>query len=142
MSDQPLYLETNTTAAYQLNWSLSVFGKESLPSPQDCIESLRKSVERDQLKILEFFSKPPNIVQFFISSQPNARPSQIIRSLKGRWQNIVRDITPIDFRRNYRISAVGTSNSEVLDAYVAKQTCSTRDGRFSCSIDDRSDSIS
>ena len=121
MSSNPLYLPTNTTAAYQLNWSLSVFGKVSLPTPQACIEPLRESVARDDLKILEFLHRPPNVVLFFVSSQPHTSPSQIIRSIKGRWQNISRPLEQIDFRRNYRISAVGTAKSEVLDAYVQKQ---------------------
>ena len=121
MSAPTLYSPENTNAAYQLNWSLSVFGKESLPSPQICIDSVRESVARDNFKILEFRHRPPNVAQFFVSSQPQTSPSQIIRSVKGRWQNISRPIEPIEFRRNYRISAVGTSNSEVLDAYVQKQ---------------------
>ena len=121
MSSNPPYLPTNTTAAYQLNWSLSVFGKESLPSPQACIEQLRESLARDNLKILEFLNRSPAVAQFFVSSQPHTNPSQIIRSVKGRWQNISRAIQPIEFCRNYRISAVGTANSEVLDAYVQRQ---------------------
>jgi REP element-mobilizing transposase RayT len=121
MSAQPLYTLTNTTAAYQLNWSLSVFGNDSLPSPQICIELLREAVARDHLKILDFRFRAPNVAQFFISSQPSTNPSQIIRSVKGRWQNISRPTHPIEFRRNYRITAVGTSNTNVLDAYVRKQ---------------------
>ena len=121
MSSNLLYLRSNTTATYQLTWSLSVFGKESLPSPQTCIEPLRESVTRDELKILEFLHRPPNVALFFLSSQPQTSPSQIIRSIKGRWQNISRPIEQIDFRRNYRISAVGTARSEVLEAYVQKQ---------------------
>jgi REP element-mobilizing transposase RayT len=121
MNAQPLYTLTNTTAAYQLNWSLSVFGKDSLPAPQICIELLREAVARDHLKILDFRLCAPNVAQFFISSQPSTNPSQIIRSIKGRWQYISRPTYPIEFRRNYRITAVGTSNTHVLDAYVRKQ---------------------
>ncbi len=126
MKIQPIYLPDNTNAAYQLNWSLSVFGKEALPSLETCIDLLRESVARDQLKILEFRFRPPNVVQFFVSSQPSTNPSQIVRSIKGRWQNVSRPFHPIEFRRNYRITSVGTVNSEVLDSYVFKQPAKHR----------------
>ncbi|HUP78989.1 MAG TPA: hypothetical protein VM260_10580 [Pirellula sp.] len=122
MNADPLYLPSNANVAYPLNWSLSVFGKVTLPSPVACIDQLRESVRTDELKILEFLYRPPNVALFFVSSQPTANPSQIIRSIKGRWQNISRPTHPIEFRRNYRITAVGTVNSEVLDSYVCNQT--------------------
>lgn len=121
MSPQPLYTRANTTAAYQLNWSLSIFGTDSLPSAQIFIEPLRDAVAHDHLKILDFRSRDEKVAQFFISSQPSTNPSQIIRSIKGRWQNISRPTHSIEFRRNYRITAVGTSNTNVLDQYVRKQ---------------------
>jgi len=108
MKIQPLYLPENTNVAYQLNWSLSVFGKESLPSPEPCMDLLRESVARDRLKILELRFRPPNVAQFFVSSQPSTNPSQIVRSIKGRWQNVSRPFASIAFRRNYRITSVGT----------------------------------
>jgi len=36
----PLCLASNCHAAYQVNWSLSVFGKTTLPSPEKSIEAL------------------------------------------------------------------------------------------------------
>ena len=126
MKIQPIYLPENTNVAYQLNWSLSVFGKESLPSPESCLDLLRESVVQDQLKILEFRFRPPNLAQFFVNSQPGTNPSQIVRSIKGRWQNVSRPFHPIEFRRNYRITSVGTANSEVLDSYVCNQSARHR----------------
>ena len=121
MNVQPLYLPENTKSAYQLNWSLSVFGKESLPTPEVCIAMLRESTSRDQIKILEFKYRPPNLAQFFVSSKPQTKPSEIVRSIKGRWQNISQPIQRIEFRRNYRITSVGSANSDILDSYVRKQ---------------------
>ena len=122
----PLFLPSNCSAAYQLSWSLSVFGKERLPSPSECIDALRIEVAKDQLKILECEYRAPNVAMFFLSSQPSASPSQIVRSIKGRWQHLSRATDRIEFRRNYRIDSVGDANAIVLDEYVAKQAAKHR----------------
>ncbi len=121
MQIEPRYTPDNCSSAYQLNWTLSVFGRESLPSPENTIEELRSALASDHLKILEFKHKPPNIVQFFLSSRPNSNPSDIVRLIKGRWQYLMRPIEPIEFRRNYRITSVGSAKAEVLDAYIERQ---------------------
>ncbi len=121
MPPLPLYLAANCVPAYQLNWALSVFGKERLPSPSESIELLRIEVAKDQIKILETEFREPNVALFFLSSQPQSSPSQIVRSIKGRWQYLSRDLDPIDFRRNYRIESCGDAKKEVLDEYVANQ---------------------
>ena len=125
-SASPLYLAQNCIPAYQLNWSLSVFGKERLPSPADSIESLRNEVAKDEIRILEFQYREPNIALFFLSSQPIASPSQIVRSIKGRWQYLSRESNPIEFRRNYRIDSCGDAKKSILEAYVANQTLKHR----------------
>jgi REP element-mobilizing transposase RayT len=121
MLPSPLYLESNCVPAYQLNWALSVFGKERLPSPSESIELLRIEVAKDQIQILEARFREPNVALFFLSSQPQSSPSQIVRSIKGRWQYLSREFDPIEFRRNYRIESCGDAKEEVLDAYVANQ---------------------
>jgi len=121
MQIQPRYTSNNCSAAYQLNWSLSVFGRESLPSPACSIEQLREAIAKDHLKILEFNHKPPNIVQFFVSSRPHSNPFDIVRLIKGRWQYLERSEESIEFRRNYRITSVGSANAALLDAYIARQ---------------------
>ena len=121
-SPQPVYLPTNCDTAYQLNWSLSVFGKVRLPNPDATIEQLQIAVALDNLKILEFKHREPNVVQFFLSSRPQYSPAQLIRSIKGRWQHLLRESSPIEFRRNYRITSVGDAKHDNLDAYVARQT--------------------
>ena len=84
MQIQPRYTPENCSTAYQLNWSLSVFGSESLPSPASTIDELRVAIAGDCLKILEFKYEPPNVAQFFVSSRTSSKPSDIVRLVKGR----------------------------------------------------------
>ncbi|WP_146393780.1 transposase [Allorhodopirellula solitaria] len=48
-------------------------------------------------------------------------PSEIVRSVKGRLQYLIRDSIPNAFRRNYHIQSTGEANSSVLGQYVAGQ---------------------
>ena len=48
-------------------------------------------------------------------------PSDVVRSIKGRLQHLVRDELPRAFRRNYRIESVGEVDNGVLQHYVAAQ---------------------
>lgn len=121
MQIQPRYTSKNCSTAYQLNWSLSVFGRESLPAPTSSIEQLRETLAKDQLKILEYRHNPPNIVQFFVSSRPDLNPADIVRLIKGRWQYLMKSTEPIEFRRNYRITSIGSANADVLDTYIERQ---------------------
>lgn len=121
MSTQLLYAANNCSTAFQLNWSLSVFGKSGLPSPEPFIDRLATAIAQDNLKILEHRAIDSNVIQFFVSSQPKHSPAYIVRSVKGRWQNVARERQFIEFRRNYRICSVGSAKHEVLDSYVAKQ---------------------
>jgi hypothetical protein len=89
MQIQPRYTPDHCSAAYQLNWSLSLFGRESLPTPANTVEELRSALAVDYLKILEFKYKPPNRAQFFVSTRPNLNPSEIVRLVKGRWQYLL-----------------------------------------------------
>jgi hypothetical protein len=51
MQIQPCYTPDHCSAAYQLNWSLSLFGRESLPTPANTVEELRSALAVDYLKI-------------------------------------------------------------------------------------------
>ncbi len=121
MSTQPVYLLNNCSPAYQLNWSLSVFGKDRLPSPEFVIDELQAAIARDDLKILEFRTVDPNVAQFFISSQPKHSPAAIYSLDQRSLQYAARDYEWISFRRNYRIASLGSAKSSVLDDYVARQ---------------------
>jgi REP element-mobilizing transposase RayT len=118
----PLYTIRNCTAAYQLNWSLAVFGKVDLPPVDEWLAPLQEATEPDGVRILEARLTQPNVAQFLVSSTPVASPSEIVRSVKGRWQYLLRSRQPAAFRRNYRITAVGEANCRVLDRYVGGQT--------------------
>lgn len=118
----PIYTADNTTAAFQLNWSVALFGKMDLPSPPTWIAALQTATERDRVRILEHHHTSPSVLQFMVSTPPALSPSEIIRSVKGRLQYIIRDQIPKAFRRNYFIGAVGEVKCEVLDQYIARQT--------------------
>jgi len=118
----PLYTIDNTTPAFQLNWSVSLFGRGALPPSSDWLDQLRMVTEPDGVRILEFRSMQANVGQFLVSTRPQSSPSQIVRSLKGRWQYLIRSHHPTAFRRNYFIGSVGESNCRVLDQYIAGQT--------------------
>ncbi len=87
---QPLYTHENTTPAFQLNWSVSLFGKVSFPPPLDWLDQLKADTARDGVRILEFRFLQPNVGQFFVSTRPELAPSEIVRSVKGRWQYLIR----------------------------------------------------
>jgi len=117
----PIYLPENCTPAYQLNWSVALFGRSTFPAPDAWLGALKTATESDGVRILEHRHSAANVTQFFVSTRPNLAPSDIVRSLKGRWQYILRSEYPTLFRRNYSIISVGDANSETLDRYVGGQ---------------------
>ena len=119
---QPIYTATNVTPAYQLNWSVSLFGKHSLTSHLASVDQLREQTELDGVRILEFRMVQPTVAQFFVSTQPSLSPSAIVRSLKGRWQYLIRSECSKAFRRNYQVVSIGDANAQALENYVGQQT--------------------
>lgn len=117
----PLYTADNCRVAYQLNWSLSVFGRSDFPAAATWINDLKTAVEPDGVRILEHRILQPHVLQFFLSSQPTASAADVVRSIKGRLQYVLRSQLPRAFRRNYRIESVGSANLETIDDYVASQ---------------------
>ena len=117
----PLYTPENTSAAYQLNWSVAVFGQSELPPADLWLPNLQAATEADDVRILEHHDPASNVAQFLVSTRPQTAPAQIVRSLKGRWQYLLRENCPKMFRRNYDIMSVGEANNSVLDHYVASQ---------------------
>lgn len=120
------YSPENTTAAYQLNWSVVLFGKVSLPI-DGWQEQLCEDVQKDGVKILEVPHLPnASTLQFWVSTLPNVTPAGIIHSLKGRLQFLIRSQQPKAFRRNYCIASVGEANMQTLDRYVKGQSTKHR----------------
>ena len=117
----PLYAAANCRAAYQLNWSLAVFWNSPAPPEQDWLTELKAATERDGVRILESRQKAPDVTQFLLSTTPALAPQEIIRSVKGRLQYLVRHQIPKAFHRNYSIKSVGSVTREVIDQYVGSQ---------------------
>lgn len=85
------------------------------------LEPLKTVTESDGVRILEVHFTQPNVAQFLVSTRPSLAPSDIVRSIKGRWQYILKSQHPSAFRRNYFIGSVGEANCETLNNYVARQ---------------------
>src|SRR5262245_2614386 len=118
---EPLYTAANVKPAYQLRWSLSLFAKSELPPADSWLSRLRNVVERDGVRILEVQPQIRNVWQFYLSTQPQVAPPQIVKSVKGRLQHLLRPTNPDAFRRNFSLAAVGEARREVVENYVASQ---------------------
>ena len=119
---QPIYTLENITPAFQLNWSISLFGKVDFPPPSNWLDQLKEDTEPDGVRILESRLEQPKTGQFFVSTRPDVSPSEIVRSVKGRWQYLIRSRHARAFHRNYHIGSVGDANCQVLNQYIAGQT--------------------
>lgn len=117
----PIYTTENCRAAYQLNWSLSVFWSTPGPTADQWLDPLRSSTERDGVRVLEHRFKSPDISQFLLSTRPEIVPTEVIRSVKGRLQHLIRDRVPKAFRRNYSIHSIGTASLATVADYVGSQ---------------------
>lgn len=118
---EPIYTADNTTTAYQLNWSIALFGKSGLPDQSVWFEKLQVATAPDGVRILSCCVRSEIILQFFASTRGESSPSDIVRSVKGRLQYVLRERVPKAFRRNYHIQSVGEANSMVLDQYISGQ---------------------
>jgi REP element-mobilizing transposase RayT len=118
---QPIYTAANCRSAYQLNWSLALFGRVPFPRLETWAEPLRQATETDGVRILEQRLKAANVVQLLVSTRPETAPAQALRSVKGRLQYLIRDEIPKAFHRNYRLESVGSARQDVVAQYVAQQ---------------------
>lgn len=119
---EPIYTPHNVNPAYQLNWGLTVFWRQ-LPVPEsDWFAQLQSVTEPDGVRVLKHRTTTANASQFFVSTKPHVSPAQIIRSVKGRLQYLVRDQQPKAFQRNYAIRSIGAATRGVVESYVSKQT--------------------
>ena len=117
----PIYTSDSCTPAYQLRWSLSLFAHADLPPAETWHESLAAATEGDSVRLLEHRFKPPNVWLFLLSTKPSVAPPQIIWSVKGRLQNLIRQTHPKAFRRNFSLTSIGDVKREAVEAYVADQ---------------------
>jgi REP element-mobilizing transposase RayT len=98
-----------------------LFANAELPPPDSWYNQLKENVHRDLIRVLEHHFKPPNIWLFLLSTQPIVRPPQIIKSVKGRLQNLLQGSHPKAFRRNFSLTSIGDARREVVEAYVSDQ---------------------
>ena len=115
------YSASNCKAAFQLNWSLTVFSDSGFSGIEKLAEQVSPLLENDGVRILEWRLKNQDVLQFFLSTKPDLPPTEIVRFLKARLQYASRNSQPIKFKRNYGIRSVGTANDKVLDHYIAIQ---------------------
>jgi REP element-mobilizing transposase RayT len=117
---KPIYDPSNCTPAYQLNWVLSVFWRVD-PSGADWLGELKRVSEPDGVRVLEHRFAKPKVSQLLLSTKPEVRPVDFVRTVKGRLQHLVRDRFPRAFQRNYAFRSVGSVKREVVEAYVRSQ---------------------
>jgi REP element-mobilizing transposase RayT len=118
---EPIYTPDNTKPAYQLNWGLTVFWRQT-PIPEDhWLAAIQQSIEPDGVRILKHRVTSNDASQFFVSTQPHVAPSALIRSVKGRLQHLIRQRVPKALQRNYCLRSIGSTKREEVEAYVAGQ---------------------
>jgi REP element-mobilizing transposase RayT len=118
---EPLYTSVNCKPAYELRWSLALFATCELSSTDEWLPDLKKVVEVDGVRILECQASHQPILHFLLSTQPTISPPQIVKSVKGRLQHLIRSSFPGAFRRNFSLGSVGEVRQEVIESYVASQ---------------------
>jgi hypothetical protein len=87
----PLYTPDNCPkAAYQLDWSYSIFWHRT-PTDFDWFDEVKQLNETDHIRILQHQFNKPNVSQFLISTRPHVAPRMIAQRVKGRLQRLVRE---------------------------------------------------
>ena len=116
----PIYTQDNCRPAYQLNWSLSVFWHQDI-SAAGWFDDLRAATEPDGVRVLQHRFAAERMSQFLVSTKPNVSPHDLVRSVKGRLQYLVRGDRPKAFQRNYSLRSVGSVTRETVENYVRSQ---------------------
>ena len=96
----PLYTHQNTKPAYQLNWGLTVFWRQRPIGDETWLANLQEVTEPDGVRIIKHRITTGDASQFFVSTKPHVSPSELIRSVKGRLQHLIRAQVPKAFQRN------------------------------------------
>jgi REP element-mobilizing transposase RayT len=118
---EPIYTPETVSPALQLNWGLTIFWRQT-PIPDNAwLTQLQADTEPDGVRVLRHRVCSNDASQFFISTQPHVSPAQMIRSVKGRLQHLIRERQPKAFQRNYAIRSIGSATRSVVEEYVGKQ---------------------
>ena len=121
MPPTPVYTPENCKPAYQLRWSLALFSSAKLPSSGTWLDALKQAVETDGVRILEYQPHQLPTHLFLLSTRPEVAPPQIVKSVKGRLQSIIRASLPKAFRRNFDLTSLGDASRQVVERYVGDQ---------------------
>ncbi len=116
----PIYWPQSTAAAWQLDWSLTVFWRKA-PFANDWLDDLRTSLEPDGIRVLEHRFSQIDRSLFLLSTTPSVTPTHVIQRVKGRLQHLVRARCPSALRRNYDLHSVGSTRRDKTEQYVATQ---------------------
>ena len=117
----PLYTPHNTSAAFELNWGLTLFWRNAPVREDLWLSQLQQATEPDGVRVLKHQLTTGDASQFFVSTKPHVSPSELIRSVKGRLQNLIRQQAPKAFQRNYCVRSIGSATRQVVEDYVAGQ---------------------
>jgi hypothetical protein len=116
-----IYTPENTTAAYELNWGLTVFWRTAPVPETQWLAALQQATEADGVRVLKHRLTTGEASQFFVSTKPHVAPEALLRSVKGRLQHAVRAQVPKAFQRNYCLRGIGAATRCVVERYVADQ---------------------
>src|SRR5688572_5060192 len=98
---EPLYTATNTEPAYQLNWGLTLFWRDRMLPDTDWLAELQQITEPDGVRVIKHRVPTRGASQCFVSTKPPVSRAELIRSVKGRLQHLIRQQIPKAFQRNY-----------------------------------------
>ena len=118
---EPIYTAHNTEPAYQLNWGLTLFWRQTSVPDGDWLPALQDATEADGVRVIKHRVASNVASQFFVSTTPPVSPPQLIRLVKGRLQHLIRQRLPKAFRRNYCLRSIGSATRQIVEAYVANQ---------------------
>ncbi len=116
----PIYTENNCTPDHRILWTLALFWQDQRHD-SDWLESLNEAVQKDDVQILNHNASGPTTDQFLLHAGAHLPPKDVIRSVKGRLQHLVRFDVPKAFRKNYSIKSIGQTTAEVIEEYVGSQ---------------------
>jgi hypothetical protein len=97
---EAIYHPSNVTPAFQLDWGLTIFWRQSMIQESEWRADLASANESSGIRIIKHRALDNETSQFFISTKPDVSPSEIIRGVKGRLQSLIRSSVPKAFQRN------------------------------------------
>lgn len=116
----PIYTENNCTPDHRILWTVALFWRDERYD-SDWLEPLTEAVEKDNIRILNYNTSGPTTDQFLLHADAHLAPKDVIRSVKGRLQHLIRSDVPKAFRKNYSIKSIGQTTVQAIQEYVGSQ---------------------